>query len=503
MSKKIHTNTSSLRRILTLCAIAALLGASVFSVVHGYFLTKNTIAIETANALDSIDERMESLSLAINLIPRGTGNDVLFLSNLTSLTHLIASESKTQEEYAALENDFRAFLEENTIYDTIEYRDVTGAFVAGASFEGVDASVTRTPLGEDVSNVPREHLDRIPLLHSGEVYISPITLMHHKDSNSYKPMLYYGTPIIEGSEMKGMVLARVYADYFLDDIRHASKDEETIFLVDTSGQYLAHSDRSKEYGMVTGSGASLFRDYPEVSEHVFSHEQERHLKRQDDIVTVRYIHPTISSFEVYRGSEKIFGQTPEAHYFWVLISVSDTSHITRIVAKEWREYRMMVGVTGALLVFACILFYAATMRQQRIRILKQQLQPERSVKFFLPILGALFFAVGYFFVVTAFFGGWQYAKWFDAIPDLLIFVAAVSLVSYARKFEQPARRFMMSGGVLLAFENLVEVVIQEYQVVHGSLGIVIWGPAIILEYIALFLLLIGVVCIKKFRIKKS
>ena len=108
-------------------------------------------------------------------------------------------------------------------------------------------------------------------------------------------------------------------------------------------------------------------------------------------------------------------------------------------------------------------------------------------------LFALVFAIGYFFLVTSLFQGWQNAKLFDDIPDLLIFVLGFMFFAFGLKIKNmKSRKFIILGGLLICFRRLLDIPFQEYQEIIGHiLSLVFWVPVFLAEFSGFVLLLIG------------
>ena len=480
------------QRISRGIAFALFCTALVFGIVQGYYITRDIVDTQRAQALDSINDRLESVLVAVNSIPRSVGNDLLFLSQLSSLDALM--HEKTPEGTERFEQDLLSFLQENTIYATVEHYDADGEFTAGAWFDGAAHYATSTASLFGTTTTLSAHLSRIAVLNEGSVYISFIELLDSKtlDGGSDVYILHYGTPIIRDGVYHGSLVARVYADYFLDDIRHASREGEELFLVDNNGRYLAHPERAKEYNGMSRS-ASLYTDYPHIAADILSGTVSRHITRQDTVMTVRYIYPTSSSFALHHGSEQIFGEDPAQHYFWALVSVSDSAHIDRIAAHAWTDYAMVVLVILALLGSALIVRAAA--HACTITALRNIFGTRNVFSVVIATVAAFCISIVYFFAVTSFFQGWQHAKWFDAVPDLVTFIIASALAAYALHLSGRARLRITLGSACIGIQSLIELPLQEYQEIVGVLGAGYWVPLTALEGIGFFLLLFGVVAL--------
>jgi len=106
-------------------------------------------------------------------------------------------------------------------------------------------------------------------------------------------------------------------------------------------------------------------------------------------------------------------------------------------------------------------------------------------------LFALIFAVGYFFLVTSFFQGWQNAKLFDDIPDMFVFVVGFIIFAMGLKIRNmKAKYFIMYGGLLICLRRLFDIPLQEYQLLTGN-TLLIWVLVLAMELVGFLLLLIG------------
>lgn len=107
------------------------------------------------------------------------------------------------------------------------------------------------------------------------------------------------------------------------------------------------------------------------------------------------------------------------------------------------------------------------------------------------ILLAIIFTIAYFLIITSFFQGWQNAKLFDDVPDLLILIAAFIIFIYAFRLKNiEARQYMALGAGFICLQRLIEVPLQEYQAMTGILDPLYWIPVTIIGFLGfLFLLL--------------
>ncbi len=105
------------------------------------------------------------------------------------------------------------------------------------------------------------------------------------------------------------------------------------------------------------------------------------------------------------------------------------------------------------------------------------------------LLFALIFAVGYFFIVTSFFQGWQNARLLDAVPDLIFFIIAFSIFAYAFKLKNKARKLLVWGAGLLCLVKVYEIPLQELQAIE-TISPFLWYPSMIISVLSFLLILV-------------
>jgi hypothetical protein len=85
--------------------------------------------------------------------------------------------------------------------------------------------------------------------------------------------------------------------------------------------------------------------------------------------------------------------------------------------------------------------------------------------------------------VTSFFQGWQKAKFFDDVPDLVFATVSITLLFYVLRMKRsPGDMNLIIGLSLVSLDKLIEVVLQELQALtpDESLEVVLWAPPIIM-----------------------
>ncbi len=105
------------------------------------------------------------------------------------------------------------------------------------------------------------------------------------------------------------------------------------------------------------------------------------------------------------------------------------------------------------------------------------------------ILFATIFIIIYFFTVVSFFQGWRNAILFDAVPDLIFFIIAFTVLGYAFKLKNKARKFLVWGAGLLCLVKLSEIPLQELQAIR-SISPFLWYPSMIISVLSFLLILV-------------
>lgn len=306
--------SSCFRKSFLFCVLLILCGVLLALIVgHTVLSSRELSRTYWATSVDMIDQRLNSIIGEINTFPRAAGNDMVFLSSLSSLK---------ETDLDNLEKDFLAFLSENTAYYQLAFVDQSGKDQILAEFDGQNYTATR--------NVPQnlyslEWIENMSRLGKGEVFISQIklTTINGKDA----PIIVYAAPVYTSEQdKKGLIVGSVYANYFLDDIREANRDGEIVFLIDNQGNYLAHADRAREFGHLLGSDKHFQKDYPDVAEQILSDPEKRVIMSNTQVFSMRAIYPTKGSFALFKGAEKI-EENSKNSYFWILISVTDKKYL--------------------------------------------------------------------------------------------------------------------------------------------------------------------------------
>ena len=304
-----------------------LITSVVFNAVFFYQQSRQQNIKIKADALDIIDQRLNTTYSEVNNFPSGAADNLLFLSKLSEFQKI----STNSAEINNIKNDFLEFLNQSEAYYQISYFNNDGKVLLMAEFDGKTRKIIS---GSDKEQKNNSDFDLLKNLKKGEVYIFPLTL------ESKIPVLKYATPIFDQktNKLKGIILVKVYANYFLDSIRRSQREGEVTYLIDKDGFYLANPDKNKEFGYLSeNENNNFFVDYPAISKDLITKCNEKRQETNDYFLTYRCINPTISNFEIYEGSKTINKKNKD-DYQWLLMTVTNKSDGLKDFAKQKKDY---------------------------------------------------------------------------------------------------------------------------------------------------------------------
>ena len=323
-----------------------------FLITNGYFNLNRDVKIYSADSVDIIDQRLSSLLSEINIFPQYTGNDLVFLSRLSSLKKVISSKEINEEIMNDLENDFLEFLKQSPAYYQLGYIDKEGKEILRVEFEGGIYKIFSQ--GELENKKEEDYFTKTINLNEREVFVSQISLNIEygeienrgtEENPIYFPFILSAVPVFsDNGEKTGVIFLSFEADYFLDDIRNFQRPGEEVFLINEEGYYLSHPDREKEFAFVFGKDDNIYNDYPEISEEILLDYNKRRFETDDLVFSFRYLYPTAGDF----------GKNSEESYFWILVSVSNKNEINNTIKELRSEYIYFLLFSG-LIVFIIVL----------------------------------------------------------------------------------------------------------------------------------------------------
>ncbi len=332
-----------------------------FLITDGFFNLDRDAKIYAADAKDMIDQRTSSLLFEINIFPQDIGDDLLFLSELSSLNDVFDSTRESKEKAVNnLEEDFLNYIKGSTAYYQLRYIDENGQEIVRAEFDGKDYYLV--PKNKLQNKANRYYFSETIKLNKGKVYLSPLDLNIEneiienrgtEDNPEYVPTIRTATPVFTDEKLKGIIIFNMYADYFLDDVRRAQRDGENVLLIDKQGYYLAHPNREKEFAFMFDKEDNFYNDYPEVSEELLLDLNKRMFESDEFIFSFKYIYPIVGNAKTYNLDED---------YSWILVTVSDKIELNNTVKNLKSDYLYFLLFSGLVILIIVVLVFVLVFR---------------------------------------------------------------------------------------------------------------------------------------------
>jgi len=343
----------------------------IFSSIVGYYFVfnSNTSKQYKEEIVDYTINRLEPLSRELNETIKNASKDILFISQLSSVKELTTNN----KSIATAKQDFASFLEKNRAYYKLQYVGKSGEEIVNMQY--LNNQYEKTKL-ENVKN--ESYFKKILELNTNEIYISNIEFNSMDTAtNSPTSIVKIGIPLTnKNNEKIGILALSLSTDELLNEIIEYSRDnEETVFLVDQQGNYLAYPDKLKAPSFYAREKLqNFFNEYPEFKKDISSSYNKGSLEQKDKIFVYQIIYPTISTPEIYRGSEKIWGKNSENNFYWILVSESSRSVASEHSANfQYISFVILVGggaMVIILLVFCFILKFSGKFFQEMKKIKK-------------------------------------------------------------------------------------------------------------------------------------
>jgi hypothetical protein len=333
-----------------------------FLIFDGYLNLERDKEIYVTNAKDMISDRVNSLLFEMNILPQDIGNEVLFISELSSLNNILNPAGDLAENSVKdLKEDFLNFLEGSPAHYQLKYVDENGREIVRAEFNGSDFYIV--PEGRLLNLKNDYYFKQTMKLSKEEIYFSKLDLnvvnglienIGTEDNPSYVPIIKIATPVYNGSGInKGIVMLGIYVDYFLDDIRLAQRSGDSLFLITREGYYLANPDREKEFSFSLDKESNFYNDYPSVPRNYLLDANKRTFEDETSVFSFKHI------YSIPKGA-KIYGV--DDRYSWILVTVSDKAQIKKMAGNLENNYVyfllfsgiIMITIVGLIILFSSI-----------------------------------------------------------------------------------------------------------------------------------------------------
>lgn len=283
---------------IVILACLVTIATSFALVIAGTNQSENA-RFQTASVLSAIDRRVEgAVGMAGNFLDNTT-NDILFLQSLSK-------EGNTKQSWSEI--GLKKIIEKNDSYEELYLFDGSGACVAYANRHGGISDGLCSGVPEVIARATSYGSRLSP----GEIFMSP--LFAYKGASS----LFYVAPTFGDKTL----VAVISMETLFEDIRRLSRDGDSVFLVDATGSYLAHQDRSKE--KLSGATSDFYSDFRNVPSGALANPDIKRIDTDKKTFSFWRLNSYERTHALYEGITKS-NMNEQALYQWILVDVSDKS----------------------------------------------------------------------------------------------------------------------------------------------------------------------------------
>ncbi|MDD2774824.1 MAG: methyl-accepting chemotaxis protein [Gallionella sp.] len=255
-------------KIVLLITLAALLPMLV---VAYYANLKSTQALK-AQALDSMDFKVQGIATHIQTFLEVGESNALFLADVPALHGLVRARQNNGFDAEAglteqawmdrLNTIYTAFGKTNANFLKVRYIDEQGNEIVRINFKDGKASLAPSAALQNKNDRP--YFVETMKLSQGQVYVSPLNLNREEDrvSEPYIPVVRFSVPVFsKAGERQGIVVISMLGQFFLDLIpKEDGVMRGQFIMVDRNGYYLSHQDKTKVFGGDLNRPDNLFKD---------------------------------------------------------------------------------------------------------------------------------------------------------------------------------------------------------------------------------------------------
>lgn len=251
--------------------LAILVMVSIPLIITGIFSVTTNINSRISLLLEHEKQIVETAQTGILSFLDHSESEVLFLSELSSITQLINTNTTDSKLDAIkdLQDDFISFSHQNPHYYQMRYIDENGDEIVRIDNDGKTSLII--PESELQNKGDRYYFNDTISARKGVVFVSALDLNieHGLVENRgtfknprYVPMIRYATPVFD-SELnpKGIVITNIYAEGFLQKIQDMNIEGRSVLLINNDGYYLSHPNKLKTWGFMLDKEENFRTDF--------------------------------------------------------------------------------------------------------------------------------------------------------------------------------------------------------------------------------------------------
>ncbi|MFA6604619.1 MAG: PAS domain S-box protein [Patescibacteria group bacterium] len=318
--------------------------------ISAYFYS-NTARVLEAEYLQEELRDLEIKKESIEYFLRLGREDILFLSQLSSLNNLLNREDGNSDLYKNnLKDSFLNFSKQRKIYYQIRYIDETGQEIVRVDNSGTEIFAVSEDKLQNKKG--RYYFEDAIITQRGTVFVSPLDLNIEQETVEvpYKPVIRYSTPVFDvDGKIRGIIITNIDARQLLDIIDSNPNNFRQNYLINKEGYFLSHPDDNMEWGfMFDKTENNLSNVYPSIYEKIKNPNDQIDqffCPIEDCYISYQFIYPSgkedissVGSNQVYTSkTTKVQGQD----YYWVLFSKVD-KHILDDITQAGLFYIYLI-----------------------------------------------------------------------------------------------------------------------------------------------------------------
>lgn len=252
------------------------------------------LQIAIHETLETTGKSIEKDVIEIKNFVNNSTDDLMVISNTPPIQGIIRAKDnggidpmtrdKTEYWYARLEQIFSAFLQNHPEYFQMRYIDEKGNEIVRADSDGKTVKII--PKAELQSKAQYPYFTETIKLNQNDIYYSEINLNREQGRIEvpHTPVFRIATPVYDSKkQVRGIVIINLYARYIFSNVI-STAGEIRKYIINQDGYFLAHPDKSKEFGFDLGFIYTIKDVQSEVAEemksgdfHVKYHKHDRHV----------------------------------------------------------------------------------------------------------------------------------------------------------------------------------------------------------------------------------
>ncbi|MGB3223915.1 MAG: ATP-binding protein [Desulforhopalus sp.] len=345
--------------INSLCFLIPIFGIVLFISWGIYYLQNVKLPQDMLKAQEeySLKLKREFVLLRLNTII----SDIKYIAGQPELFELFNSHSNESD----LIYDIKLFSKFKGIYDQIRVLDNSGQEVFRIDLRGSKPVMLSD--SELQFKGQRYYFKDIADLQKDQIYMSQFDLNveHGTVDIPYKPMLRFGTPLVDSEGNKlGIVVVNYLGNKLLEELTRLSfASPGTFMLVNSDGYWLKGSYPEQEWGFMISSRAEqkIQSDYPKLWEEI-SNKDSGQMMTEDGLSTFLKIYPAQAGIVSNESPSPFLSSTHSLiskDFFWVILShipkekiLADNSGF--VISIFWVDLVLFIllGFVGRYLVVA-------------------------------------------------------------------------------------------------------------------------------------------------------